>query len=129
MSVSGKKVIIDDALIHHLGRLTKLEVTPAQMPAYKAKLQTIVDYMDDLDNCDLSGVPTDAGSEMTPNDEIVSKENSSPSLTSHTKLQRPSNRLRNDVICKKYTDLNIEEFLVQAPTATGTSFQVPKIIE
>jgi len=66
---------------------------------------------------------------MTPNDEIVSKENSSPSLTSHTKLQRPSNRLRNDVICKKYTDLNIEEFLVQAPTATGTSFQVPKIIE
>ena len=110
-------VTIDKKLVLHVANLAKLTVADDEIEMYQSKLQAVVDYMDELSECDISDVSMDDG--IT--DGISASDESAAHLVSTPE--------RNDEIANNNDKLDIEKFLEMAPAATGTSFQVPKIIE
>ena len=93
---------IDEAMVRHVARLARLDLTDEQIRAYGAQLSSILDYMKQLDAMDLSKVEPLA----------------------HTgDLDTP---LRED---QPLAGLPRSEALRNAPLQDGATFLVPRVIE
>jgi len=99
----SKKNIIDDKIVKHVARLSRLELSEKEIKLYSGQLAKIISYIDKLNEVDIS--------------------NTTP--TSHP-LENLKNVFRKDVVKKS---LSIDEALKNAPKRHGDFFSVPKILE
>lgn len=93
---------INDELIEYIGELSRLELSPDEKEARKTDLTDILNYMDELNKLDTTGLP-----EMThPFEE--------------------NNRFRVDAVTNEDKR---EQMLANAPDSKGDFFKVFKTVE
>ncbi len=92
---------IDPALVRHIGKLSRIELSDAQVDAFAHQLASILVYFDKLRELDTSGIePMVHPVELT-------------------------NVLADDV---PHRSLTADEALANAPQRDGDFFKVPKVI-
>ncbi|MFA6133640.1 MAG: Asp-tRNA(Asn)/Glu-tRNA(Gln) amidotransferase subunit GatC [Phycisphaerae bacterium] len=93
---------IDAQLVRHIGKLSRIELTDAQVETFAGQLAGILDYFDKLQELDTTGV-----------------EPMAHAVEIH-------NALAED---KPQPSLSPEAALANAPQRDGDFFKVPKVIE
>ena len=88
--------------LKHIARLSRLDLTDADLEAIRPRLQAIIEYVDQLKKLDVEGVP--------PLDNAVDL----------TNVRRPDDRRPG---------LPAEAALGNAPAVAGPYFAVPRIID
>lgn len=83
----------------HVANLAKLELSTVELDKFSSQLESILGYIDQLDECDVSDI------ELT-------------ALTANTNL-------RDDVVVKKYTP---DDVLKNAPVRSENFYRVDKVI-
>jgi aspartyl-tRNA(Asn)/glutamyl-tRNA(Gln) amidotransferase subunit C len=88
--------------VRYVAELARLELTEAEIAKYQDQLDRIVEYLEKLDSCDLSGVDVEvhAGAALQP--------------------------LRED---EPGECLDCGTALANAPATAGDQFRVPKVVE
>jgi aspartyl-tRNA(Asn)/glutamyl-tRNA(Gln) amidotransferase subunit C len=93
---------VDAETLHKLAHLARLEVRPDEETALIDSLNSVIDWMAQLNELDTTGVEP------------------------LTHLSDETNVLRDDVVANQLTR---EQALANAPAQNGTFFQVPKVLE
>ena len=93
---------LDESAIRHIAHLSRLKVTDEEITRYAAQLSEILDYMDQLNELDTTGI------EPTAHPLPV------------------SNVFREDA---EKTTLTPDRALANAPRQQDTFFQVPKVLD
>jgi aspartyl-tRNA(Asn)/glutamyl-tRNA(Gln) amidotransferase subunit C len=95
-------VNLDAQALRHLARLARLDITDADLEALRSRLETIIEYVDQLKKLDVEGVP--------PLDHAAD-------LANPRRADEPR------------PGLPAEAALANAPAVAGPYFTVPRIIE
>jgi aspartyl-tRNA(Asn)/glutamyl-tRNA(Gln) amidotransferase subunit C len=93
---------ITDKEVRHIARLSRLFLTEEEVTIFKSQLNTILDYVEQLNSLDTS--------EVEPTAHVI-----------------PLKNIMRDDIAEP--SLSQQEILRNAPDATDKFFRVPKIIE
>jgi aspartyl-tRNA(Asn)/glutamyl-tRNA(Gln) amidotransferase subunit C len=93
---------ITDRDVKHIAQLSRLALSEEEIKTFESQLNTILEYVEQLNNLDTSNVEP----------------------TSH--VVPLSNVMRDDIVMPS---LPLEDALKNAPDATNNFFRVPKIIE
>ena len=93
---------IDAELVRHIGKLSRIELTDAQVETFAGQLASILDYFDKLQELDTTGVEPMAHAVEIHN--VLAEDKPQPSLSP-------------------------EAALANAPQRDGDFFKVPKVIE
>jgi aspartyl-tRNA(Asn)/glutamyl-tRNA(Gln) amidotransferase subunit C len=93
---------IDQATLHKIAHLSRLEITPAEEPALIESLERVLSWMEQLEEIDTTGVEP------------------------LTHISTEINVMREDTIGQH---LSREKGLLNAPSKDDTYFRVPKVIE
>ena len=93
--------LIDEKLVRHIGKLSRIELTDQQAATFAAQLGSILEYFDKLQQLDTTGVEPMAHAVEIHN--VLAADTPQPSLSS-------------------------AEALANAPQRDGDFFKVPKVI-
>ncbi len=93
---------IDQQALHKIAHLSRLEITPAEEPALVESLESVLSWMEQLDEIDTTGVEP------------------------LTHISDEINVMREDVVGQH---LSREKGLLNAPSKDLVYFKVPKVIE
>ncbi len=93
---------IDQQALHKIAHLSRLEITPAEAPALIQSLESVLSWMEQLEEIDTTGVAP------------------------LTHISSEINVMREDVVVQH---LSREKGLLNAPSKDDTYFKVPKVIE
>ena len=109
---------VTDSDVRHVAELANLELTPEEHARMLRDLNSILEYVDRLNQLDTTGVPAMAQ---------VSERNG---VDQHkTGSERFAYASRDDVLHGLRPSLERQEALGGAPKSDGTFFKVPKVIE
>ncbi len=93
---------ITPEMVQHVAGLARLELSPEEKERMREHMSGILDYMDQLQQLDLSSVPATAN------------------------ITGICNVMREDTVA---SSLPTDEGLANAPDREGTAFRVPRILE
>lgn len=102
---------VDDADISRVAELANLGLTPAERERMRKDLNSILDYIDRLNQLDTSGVEPCAH------------------LAPRARAAEAIQQGREDIVEGLRPCFSREEALRNAPESDGTFFEVPKVIE
>lgn len=100
------RILVDDNLVRKVADLAQLSLTSDEVSLYQGRLSRVLDFVEQMNHA------PDSLSEDYSGDSSAQDDVSTP--------ERPDQQKSLNII---------EQVLAQAPACSGTSFQVPRIIE
>ncbi len=109
---------VTDSDVQHVAELANLELTPDERARMLRDLNSILDYVDRLNQLDTTGVP--------PMAQVSESYGVDPHKTGSERFTYAS---RDDILHGLRPSLERQEALKNAPENNGAYFKVPKVIE
>jgi len=111
-------MIVTDSDVLHVAELANLELTPEERARMLRDLNSILEYVDRLNQLDTTGVP--------PMAQVADRYGMDQQKTGS---ERFAYATRDDILHGLRPSLERQEALGGAPKSDGTFFKVPKVIE
>ncbi len=109
---------VTDSDVLHVAELANLELTAEERSRMLKDLNSILEYVDRLNQLDTAGVP--------PMSQVSDRYGVDPAKTGSERFAYAS---RDDILHGLRPSLERQEALKNAPESDGTFFKVPKVIE